>query len=84
MNPHDLDLLQITPDLTKAEAIRVFVDNPSLRNLGVRGLRCDIDQDDRIVWWSVDVFDPYADPDNDVIGSASFAEHWPVIDITWA
>jgi hypothetical protein len=83
MTPHDLDLFDITPNLTKVEAIRLFVDNPSLNNLGVRGLSCDIDQNDRIVWWCADVFDPYAD-DDDIIGFASFAEHCPVVDIDWS
>ena len=77
------DRFDITPNLTKVEVIRLFVDNPSLKDLGVRGLAHDIDQNDRIVWWCVDVFDPYADPDDDVIGFASFAEHWPVVDVDW-
>jgi len=84
MQLHDLDISNTTPSLTRFEAMRMFVDHPSLQGLGVRFLECSVDRDHAIVWWSVDVFDPYADPDQDQLGFATFAEHWPVIDITWA
>jgi len=71
-----------TPELTREEASRILIDGiPD--DLGVRRIVCEIDEADRIVWWTANVFDPYMPEGRDVIGTASFAEHYPSVDIWW-
>ncbi len=71
-----------TPEMTREEASRILIDGiPD--DLGVRRIVCEIDEADRIVWWIADVFDPHMPEGRDVIGSASFAEHYPRVGIWW-
>jgi hypothetical protein len=71
--------------MNRNEAISTLINNSSLRDLdlGVRNVRRSVDEVDDLVWWTCDVFDPYADEGADLVGHAQFHEHWPEVEIAW-
>jgi len=50
---------------------------------GVRNIERIHDEIDDVTIWTGDVFDPYMDEGDDLIGHVTMMEHYPEPDVTW-
>ena len=70
------------PELTRREAFDILL-QALPDDCGVRELVCEYDEEHDVVMWTAEVFDAYGVPAEDLIGHASFMEHWPQVDVRW-